>query len=371
MTYKTQRFISTMLGLLGAAGTVATAVFAVKATPKAMKKIDELKKENNSEKISKKVLIKELLPIYLPSIVIGVATISSTTISTILSRKTEASLIATSMVLSQGWNKYKYKLDSILGPKAKELLRSKIAIDEYKQNKKPLKNTDKNKRLYWEEHLGWFYADPVELTAGISDANQRLYAPDPGKDGSFYFATLYLLVKDARLNVLDKTKLDSCRHIGWTADYIYEVYGKKFIWIHPYYTKVFNKDTGELLYTRITFWEEPIFLMDSEINRDHYKSRADYEHEAESDLNFREQEEIIDYAALDLAFAGKERPANNITNKVDCNQIEDDMDRLISSNPNASENYESRYDDGTDITDEKNVDDSLPAYISIPDSEEK
>lgn len=365
MTYKTQRFISTMLGLLGAAGTVATAVFAVKATPKAMKKIDELKKENNSEKISKKVLIKELFPIYLPSIIIGVATVSSTTISTVLSRRTEASLIATSMVLSQGWNKYKYKLESLLGPKAKELLRSKISIDDYKKSKSKLKATNKNKQLYWEEHLGWFYADPVELTAGISDANQRLYAPDPSKEGSFYFATLYLLSKDARLKVLDKEKLESCKHIGWTADYIYEAYEKKFVWIHPYYTKVFNKDTGELLYTRISFWEEPIFLIDSEINRDHYKSRKDYEHEAESDINFMDEEP--DYAALDLYYKGR---SNNITNKLDCNQIEDDLDRLISANPNIIQNYERRYDDGSDIDNKENVDNSLPAYITIPDSEE-
>jgi len=320
MSYKTRQIISSLLGVVSAVGTVVTTVLAVKETPKALKKLDELKNTYKDKKIPFKVWIKEFMPIYWPSIVVGAATIASPIAATIMSRRTEASLIATSTMLSQGWNKYKYKVKELIGPKGEKLIRANVAQDDF--DKKKPQPTKGSKQLYYEEHLGWFYADPVELQAGLEDINQRLYTPDAkSNDGPTYWATLYWFAQDSKANVLDKDKLAACQDMGWTVEYISEMYVKRFVWVHPSFTRVFDKETGVLLYTMLTFEEEPIYLNMYALEREYHSYKKtgqyDYMHEAESDVNFQDDGSYDDRAALDLEFHGNQQQVDAICADAD------------------------------------------------------
>jgi len=386
MSYRARRAISTILGIIGAFGTVATTVLAVKETPKAMKKMDELKQQYG-KKIPIKILLKEFIPIYWPALLVGTATIVSPIAATIMSRKTEASLIATSTMLSQGWNKYKYKVKEYIGPKGEKLLRANIAQDEFDE-KKP-KSTKGSKLLYYEEHIGWFYADPVELQAGLEDINQRLYTPDvdDNQNGPTYWATLYLFMKDSKAEVLDQDRLESCYDIGWTVEYISEMYVKRFVWVHPSFIRVFDKETGVLLYTALTFEEEPIYLNMYELEREFHNfkktGKYDYMHEAESNINFPDDEKYEDRAALDLEFKGNQAMIDAYCgefgdrvgpvyshDKVYYKDYDSEDDILadqtfVSSSPTNKEHVVNAYPDGTIIGSKENHE-----PIKLPDINE-
>ena len=346
MNYKARRASSLILGLFSALGTVATAILVAKETPKAMEKIKEIKEKNKD--IKKIDYIKALIPIYWPAGLMCLGTMASTTVSQIISVKTEASLIATSTMLSQGWNRYKGKIKDVLGVNGDEFITNCIASNDYEKNQpKP----NKTEMLFWEEHLGFFSCKKEDLIGAILDLNQRLHTPDPSPDGTLYWTTLYFLIKDAKATVFDKTKLEASKEIGWTTDYLCEVYELGCMWVHPSYTRVIKKETGEVLFTKITFFEEPIFLEESERSRYHYKSREDYEHEAECDMH--------DYDAFNMysnGYQDEDDPLmiqeSFINTKPDCDSINDSGRRFIPSNLTPLNEY---LEDDENLPSEKDI----------------
>lgn len=345
MNYKARKASSIILGLLSAGGTILTAVLVAKETPKALEKAKEIKEKN---KDAKKIdYIKALIPIYWPAGLMCLGTMASTTVSQVMSMKTEASLIATSTMLNQGWNKYKGKVKDIFGIEGDKMITNSIASEDY-EKKQP--KSIKEETLFWEEHLGFFSCKKEDLIGAMLDLNQRLHTPDPSPEGTLYWTTLYFLMKDAKATVFDKTKLEASKEIGWTTDYLCEVYELGCMWVHPFYTRVIKKETGEILFTKITFFEEPIFLKESERSRYHYKSRADYEHEAECDMH--------DYDAFNLYGHGyhDEDPLmverSFVNTKPDCDPVNDDGRRFIPSNLTPSNEY---LEDDTSLPSEKDI----------------
>lgn len=99
-----------ILTFIGMAGVIATAVLAVKETPKALKKIqeDSEKKHNGDPNAyTMKEAIRSAWKYYIPSFVVGAVTISSIAASTFLSKKQEASLIAGYSLLKHSYEKVK------------------------------------------------------------------------------------------------------------------------------------------------------------------------------------------------------------------------------------------------------------------------
>lgn len=382
MSYKARRIFSSLLSIIGAVGTIATTVLAVKATPKAMRKLEELKKEYPNKKIPFKVYLKEFIPIYWPALAVGTATVVSPIAASVMSRKTEASLIATSTMLSQGWNRYKYRVKDFLGVNGERLLKADIAQEEHLEKK--YVSEKGSKKLYYEEHIGWFYADPVELQAGLEDINQRLYVPDrsDGNNGPTYWATLFWFIRDSKADVLDEKRLAACEDMGWTTETISAMYVKRFVWVHPLFTRVFDKATGELKYTVLSFCEEPVFLNMLELEKEYnnWKNTGDYMHEAESDMNFQD-EEPYDYNALDLEYRGNQEKIDEAISRcgpiyaqsnVYFKDYENDdpiyADQVFSSSsPSNKENLIDAYEDGSNV--HENEDRIEPAMPSAEDLE--
>lgn len=333
INYKARRGISIGLGLFSAAGTVLTAILVAKETPKAMEVISNLKKKEN---VSKKDYILALLPVYWKSGLMCLATMGSSIASNIISRKTEASLIATAAMANQGWMRYKGKVKDIFGIDADKLINTEISKEDLNDIKPKL---DKGGScLYWEEHLGFFRCQPLDLMAAVTDLNQRLHTPDPDPEGTFYFTTLYQFAMDAKADVLDKERLKGCKNIGWTTDYLCSAFDIKCMWVHPCYTSIVNRETGEIIYVKISFFEDPIILQASETSRYHYKSRADYEHEAECDLHDADAFALYSHGFQDMedydnAARIHDIQESFINSKIDCDMNDDDGRRFIPSNP--------------------------------------
>lgn len=347
MTYKGRQLLSILLGLLSASGTVVTAILVAKETPKAIDKIKELKKK---ESVKKMDYIKSLAPIYWPAGVVCVCTVASTTASSIISLKTQASLIATSTMLSQGWRRYKGKIKDALGFKEEEKITNALSVDEYNKLDQSKKNN--GEELFYEEHIGFFACKKADLMAGLSDLNQRLHTPDPDPNGTFYWTTLYFLMKDSKAKVHDKKRLEASKRIGWTTDYLCEVYDISCMWVHPLFTRIVKKETGEVLYTKLSFFEDPIYLEDSECSRYHYKSREDYEHEAEIDMHDAAALSLYTHGYQDDVPVAADIQTSFINSKPDCDSEEDDGRRFMPCNMNPSNEY---IEDSEDLPSEKDI----------------
>ena len=254
MNIKTKQVLSMVLALVSSAGTVATAILAVKGKDKE----DELKKKmlDTNIKPSKSDILKLMSKAYWPAIAAGTATISSTLASHILSKKVEVSLITGSTLLAQGWQKYKYKVKDYIGEDKFKKLTKGLSEKDYDKLTDKDKNEDDGRVLYYMDEIGYFKADPVKLAYAYSNMNQRIHTIDKNHKTA-YFCLLYDILKDCDAEFLDKTLDDMPSdnlNWGWTEEYLRDKYGTE--WIHMHQTRV--EENGRK-YTIISFEEKPIF----------------------------------------------------------------------------------------------------------------
>jgi hypothetical protein len=254
MNIKTKQALSVVLALVSSAGTIATAILAVKGKDKE----DELKKKmlDTNIKPSKTDILKLMSKAYWPAIAAGTATISSTLASHILSKKVEVSLITGSTLLAQGWQKYKYKIKDYIGEDEFNKLTKGLSEKDYDKLTDKDKNEDNGRVLYYMDEIGYFKADPVKLAYAYSNMNQRIHTIDQ-KHKTAYFCLLYDILKDCDAEFLDKTLDDMPSdnlNWGWTEEYLRDKYGAE--WIHMHQTRV--EENGRK-YTIISFDEKPIF----------------------------------------------------------------------------------------------------------------
>ena len=85
---------STILTVLGGVGVVVTSVLAVKATTKAMRLINEAEQEKGEE-LTKWEIVQSAGPVYLPSLVMGIATIACIFGANVIGRRQQAALAGT------------------------------------------------------------------------------------------------------------------------------------------------------------------------------------------------------------------------------------------------------------------------------------
>ena len=86
-----KRNASTILTCLAATGVIATAVMAVKGTPKALTSLENAKEEKEEE-LTKLEKFKIAGPVYVPAIITGAATIACIFGSNIISKNQKAAL---------------------------------------------------------------------------------------------------------------------------------------------------------------------------------------------------------------------------------------------------------------------------------------
>ena len=213
MNPKVQKAIPIVCAVLGAVGVVATSVLVATRAEKANIEIRKAKETKDTKQVAK-AFIKG----YYPAIISGVATIATITTGTIVSKKIEASLSTTILMLDATLHKYKHKLFELFGDKAK-LITESISEDEYKKEKKELPKVDNSEyRLYWEEHIGFFKAKPEKLEEALAETNERLMSHKG-------WSSFNVLLKSAEAEIVKIIDVDKVSYdYGWTIDYINEVY---------------------------------------------------------------------------------------------------------------------------------------------------
>lgn len=125
-----KRNSSTILTCIGAAGVVATAVLAVKETPKAQALLAKTEEEKG-EKLTKLEVVKTAGPAYIPSIVMGGSTIACIFGANILNKRHQASLISAYAFLDSSYKKYRDKVKEVLGEEGHTKVVESMIDDAY------------------------------------------------------------------------------------------------------------------------------------------------------------------------------------------------------------------------------------------------
>ena len=166
---KVRSVVTILTMCVSMAGVVATAVLTAKATPKAEKLLKELKDENPEPTTLETV--KKVAPAYIPAAVSGTLTIACIAATTILNRKSQASLASAYALLRHNYDRYRNHVKKIFGEDADQKVIDSIIKEECKAP--PLysstcfgKDTldfdiDEEKRLFYDSYSERYFESTI------------------------------------------------------------------------------------------------------------------------------------------------------------------------------------------------------------------
>lgn len=197
---------TTLLSIAATVGVVVTTVLAVKATPKAEEKIRDIPKKENEE-LSKKEIIKATWKVYIPTLLVGTATIGCIIGSNSLSRKQQAALAGAYVVLAKNYKRYKDQVIQFFGEDADKKVKDAIAKDEVENERRPVSS---DVCLFYEEHYGEiFQRSMLEVLSAEYEMNRRFITNGEVPLNDFYD----LLALDHRLDT---------EELGWGQEDVFD-----------------------------------------------------------------------------------------------------------------------------------------------------
>ena len=203
---KSQLFIkrnsSTILTYVGSAGVVATAVLAVKATPKALERIDQAKEEKGEE-LTKMEVVKVAGPAYIPAIVTGVSTIACVFGANTLNKRKQAALMSAYALLDNSYKEYKKKVGELYGEDADRHVREEIVKDKYVDEDIHLE--DPEKKLFYDSYSErYFESTMADVIKAQYEVNKKI-----SDWGAVHLNEFYEL--------LDIPAVDYGEFVGWSS----------------------------------------------------------------------------------------------------------------------------------------------------------
>lgn len=148
---------SAILTVLGGVGVVATAVTAVKATPKAIKLV-EVYEEQKGEDLTTLEKVRVAGPHYIPAILIGAGTITCIFGANVLNKRNQASLMSAYALIDNSYKEYKKKVGELYGEETHKEVISSIAKDKYTDDIR----VDDNKMLFYDEFSHRYFESTLE-----------------------------------------------------------------------------------------------------------------------------------------------------------------------------------------------------------------
>ena len=169
---------STILTVIGAIGVVATAVTAVQATPKAMKLLDEAEYAVN-DSLTPMEAVKVIAPVYIPTALIGVATIGCIFGANILNHRVQANMASAYALLDRSYKEYKHKIAELYGKTADEQVKIEMAKEHYNEfeDDHPL---DDDECLFYDMATSQYFISTLDkvMQKAVMDDGQEVYILD-------------------------------------------------------------------------------------------------------------------------------------------------------------------------------------------------
>lgn len=166
---------------LGVAGFVMTTVTAVKATPKALEILAEIKEEHKNDadkKAYSKDFVKKVVPLYIPSFVIGGLSIGCVICANSINTKRNAALAAAYAISESALTEYKDKVIETIGEKKEKVVKEAVAkgrVENVPLETKEVINTDSGDELCLDYHSGRYFNSTIDkLRKAENKVNRRM-----------------------------------------------------------------------------------------------------------------------------------------------------------------------------------------------------
>lgn len=239
---------STILTCMGAAGVIATAVLAVKETPKALALIERAGYEKGSDEnpiedmeytpLTAIETIKVAWKCYIPAAGVGIATIACIFGANTLNKRQQAALMSAYALLDQTYKEYKSKVKEVLGEEAEQKVEDKIAEEKVSD----ICPAD-GKLLFYEPNYGQgFERTMLEVQDAEYRLNQKFAVEGEASLNDFF-------------ELLGLNKTDTGDLIGWSQEMAWDNYN--YTWIE--FEHELKKTEGGREYYQINMPFPPTF----------------------------------------------------------------------------------------------------------------
>ena len=179
---------------LGLSGMILTTVMAVKATPKALDILVDVKekhKDDDDKKALAKDIVCKVVPVYVPAAIVGIVSSGCIIGASAINFRRNAAL-ATAYTLSENaLREYQSKVIDTIGPRKEKAIHDDISKDHVDQH--PVSNTQvivtgKGNTLFYDELTDrYFYFDLSKVATIELELNKRLMSYDYiGLDEVYY-----------------------------------------------------------------------------------------------------------------------------------------------------------------------------------------
>lgn len=176
-----KRNASTILTGLGSIGVIATTITAVKATPKALRLIEDAETEKGDE-LTKWEKVKTAGPTYVPAIILGSVTVASIVSANILNKRTQASIMSAYALLDQSYKDYRRKLKELYGEETHQEIVEALAIEKAETTyinssyfasncNLAAENRSSETKIFYDEYSQRFFETTIEQ---VMDAEYHL-----------------------------------------------------------------------------------------------------------------------------------------------------------------------------------------------------
>lgn len=210
-----------LLTAIGIGGMVTTTVLAVKATPKALKKIEDEKDKQDVDKLKPVDVVKVTWKDYAPAVVTGVASTACLIGAQSINLRRNAALVTAYQISTTALNEYKEATAEVVGEETVKEIRDKVVEEKKERGNKNVDSTASLSSYSLDEDVliresisgQYFWSTEEKIKEIKNDLNGRMI------DGREYSISLNELLIELGLK----------RHIlgdniGWNVDRRIDLY---------------------------------------------------------------------------------------------------------------------------------------------------
>lgn len=159
---------------IGITGMITTTVLAVKATPKALKIIEQKKEELEKEKLTPVETIKATWKCYIPATVTGVTSVACLIGANSAHTRRNAALATAYKLSESAFSEYREKVVETIGEKKEDLIKDKIDKAHIEKNSvedREVILTERGNTLCLDSSSGRYFISDIDL---IKKAENKL-----------------------------------------------------------------------------------------------------------------------------------------------------------------------------------------------------
>lgn len=161
---------------LGIGGMICTTALAVKATPKALKLLEERKKEEKVDGLTAAETVKTVWKCYIPSVLTGAFSIFLIVTANSINLKRNAAITAAYSLSETAFREYKNKVVETIGERKEEAVRDSVAKDRIQRApEQEVILTEKGNMLCYDTLSGRYFKTDIEkLKASVNELNRQM-----------------------------------------------------------------------------------------------------------------------------------------------------------------------------------------------------